>query len=284
MDAEGERDVLLERLQDDERQVHFHRKLEQDQSERDKERDRMEDEMKRVAKENAEKERAAEHLGKLNARYADLKAPALRKELKQRGISMSTSEQFKFAEAHGLSGKKAVLLERLAQELEKDLKAGKMKDHYEETPSASMLMNRVVEELAYQDYLQEQQKLAEIEARGPDSIQGKATKGAAKGAAQLTKGLGKGLSRAAFSAARGTAAAAQAAAKSLNDSTRIALAQEVYNSDDDDDDDDEDAKKKGIGGRLVGGITGLTKGVAKGAMVRRMPLSLTWHNRPFVAD
>ena len=63
-----------------------------------------EEEQAQLAVELAEKEAALAHLTKVNAKYAKLKAPALRKQLAKRGLKTS--------------GKKAKLLERLAMALE----------------------------------------------------------------------------------------------------------------------------------------------------------------------
>eukprot|EP01047_Picozoa_sp_COSAG01_P027763 COSAG01_NODE_1842_length_9076_cov_4.748246_1_plen_2502_part_10 len=65
-----------------------------------------EEEESRVEEENAEKIKALKHLTKMNKKYANMKAPQLRKELEKRGLSSE--------------GKKAVLMERLAQYLEDD--------------------------------------------------------------------------------------------------------------------------------------------------------------------
>ena len=65
-----------------------------------------EEEQALVAAENAAKEEAIAHLMKLNSDFAIMKAPALRKELKARGM--------------GTNGKKVELIERLAQHLEEE--------------------------------------------------------------------------------------------------------------------------------------------------------------------
>jgi fused signal recognition particle receptor len=61
-------------------------------------------EQERIAEEEAEKEAALAHLTKVNSKFAALKAPALRKQLAKRGLKTT--------------GKKAQLLERLANALE----------------------------------------------------------------------------------------------------------------------------------------------------------------------
>ena len=79
------------------------------QSDQDEHRVAWEEEQAQLVVELAEKEAALAHLTKVNAKYAKLKAPALRKQLAKRGLKTS--------------GKKAKLLERLATALE---------EHYEE--------------------------------------------------------------------------------------------------------------------------------------------------------
>eukprot|EP01046_Picozoa_sp_COSAG06_P010861 COSAG06_NODE_605_length_13878_cov_13.424995_3_plen_3355_part_00 len=62
-----------------------------------------------IEREMAEKEAALEHLRKSRTEYAELKAPGLRDELERRGLD--------------ISGKKAVLMERLAQAIDDEIAA-----------------------------------------------------------------------------------------------------------------------------------------------------------------
>ena len=71
------------------------------------ERAAWEAEQEQLAEEQAEREAALAHLGKLNKKFTKLKAPGLRKQLEKRGLSTK--------------GKKTALLERLADALEKEM-------------------------------------------------------------------------------------------------------------------------------------------------------------------
>eukprot|EP01043_Picozoa_sp_COSAG02_P074646 COSAG02_NODE_15038_length_1210_cov_1.781278_1_plen_397_part_10 len=68
-----------------------------------------EEEEAAIARELEQKEQAIEHLRKANAEFETMKAPALRKELAQRGLETS--------------GKKAVLMERLARAIDAEAEA-----------------------------------------------------------------------------------------------------------------------------------------------------------------
>eukprot|EP01051_Picozoa_sp_SAG22_P008297 SAG22_NODE_624_length_8453_cov_1742.782499_2_plen_310_part_00 len=102
LSTKGSHDVLMTRLLTAIEEDHdAHR--EQTEAERIA----WEAEQERLAEELEERDTALAHLGKLNSKFAKLKAPGLRKQLEKRGLSTK--------------GKKTVLLERLADALEKEM-------------------------------------------------------------------------------------------------------------------------------------------------------------------
>ena len=259
LDATGNRVACLARLQDDETEATYHRKTAETSRDVEVERLALQAEMAQVAEENEEKHRAEQHLRKLGSNYGMLKAPALRKELKKRGLSTK--------------GKKAVLLERLAMQLEEDMENGIMKAPEKAPTSASMLLSRIEEETTFASFKEQQEQqdtdaLAEEEARlNPKSRKARLAKGtgklAAKGAIGLTAGSVKAGVRVTKSAAKGTLAAQQAAQASLTDAAKAALEREEYDSDGS---DGSDGETKGFHKRMMKGVTSIVKGSAKAAM------------------
>eukprot|EP01051_Picozoa_sp_SAG22_P008296 SAG22_NODE_624_length_8453_cov_1742.782499_1_plen_2188_part_10 len=102
LSTKGTHDVLMKRLI---KAIESDHDAHREQS--DVDRAAWEAEQEQLAEEQAEREAALAHLGKLNAKFVKLKAPGLRKQLEKRGLSTK--------------GKKTVLLERLADALEKEM-------------------------------------------------------------------------------------------------------------------------------------------------------------------
>eukprot|EP01052_Picozoa_sp_SAG31_P031273 SAG31_NODE_3296_length_4447_cov_7.292565_2_plen_917_part_01 len=255
LDVTGSRSVLLARLQDDETEQTYHRKTEENEKAAEAQRLALQAEMAEIEAENAEKRRAEEHLRNLGSHYGQLKAPALRQQLKKRGLSTK--------------GKKAVLLERLAVQLEEDMANGVIKPPEEKPTNAFELLMTIEEESKLSEVMEQMQRekeealAAEEALLNPRSRKQKLAAGAGKLGAKTAKGITKGIAqnsvRVTKSAVGGVIAAQQAAQDSLTEAARDSLAREEYDSDA----SDEDISMRR---RITNKASSITKGAARVAL------------------